>query len=238
MKKKSIVIVPTYNEILNIEKLIFLIMNVKNNFDVLVVDDNSPDKTYIKVSKLREKFENRLFLLLRKKKEGLGKAYLDGFNWAIKKKYQYIFQMDGDFSHDPLELDTMLKKLNSGSDVVIGSRYLNGINVINWPLSRIILSKGASYYVKLITGIPISDPTSGFVGYKSKVLNSISLDKIKFIGYAFQIELKYKSWKKGFSLDEHSIIFKNRVKGKSKMNGSIIWEAIYGVVKLKFLKNF
>ena len=238
MKKKSIVIVPTYNEISNIEKLIFLIMNVKNNFDVLVVDDNSPDKTYIKVSKLREKFENRLFLLLRKKKEGLGKAYLDGFNWAIKKKYQYIFQMDGDFSHDPLELDTMLKKLNSGSDVVIGSRYLNGINVINWPLSRIILSKGASYYVKLITGIPISDPTSGFVGYKSKVLNSISLDKIKFIGYAFQIELKYKSWKKGFSLDEHSIIFKNRVKGKSKMNGSIIWEAIYGVVKLKFLKNF
>ncbi len=238
MKKKSIVIVPTYNEILNIEKLIFLIMNVKNNFDVLVVDDNSPDKTYLKVTKLREEFNNKLFLLLRKKKEGLGKAYLDGFNWAIKKKYDYIFQMDGDFSHDPLELDPMLKKLNSGSDLVIGSRYLNGINVINWPLSRIILSKGASYYVKLITGIPISDPTSGFVGYKSKVLNSISLDKIKFIGYAFQIELKYKSWKKGFILDEHSIIFKNRVKGKSKMNSSIIWEAIYGVVKLKFLKNF
>jgi len=238
MKKKSIVIVPTYNEILNIEKLIFLIMNVKNNFDVLVVDDNSPDKTFDKVRKLREKFNNRLFLLLRKKKEGLGKAYLDGFNWAIKKKYDYIFQMDGDFSHDPLELDEMYKKINSGSDVVIGSRYLNGINVINWPLSRIILSKGASYYVKLITGIPISDPTSGFVGFKSKVLNSISLDKIKFIGYAFQIELKYKSWKKGFSLDEHSIIFKNRVKGKSKMNGSIIWEAIYGVLKLKFLKNF
>lgn len=238
MKKKSIVIVPTYNEILNIEKLIFLIMNVKNNFDVLVVDDNSPDKTFVKVSKLREKFNNRLFLLLRKKKEGLGKAYLDGFNWAIKKKYDYIFQMDGDFSHDPLELDAMYKKINSGIDVVIGSRYLNGINVINWPLSRIILSKGASYYVKLITGIPISDPTSGFVGFKSKVLNSISLDKIKFIGYAFQIELKYKSWKKGFSLDEHSIIFKNRVKGKSKMNGSIIWEAIYGVLKLKFLKNF
>lgn len=238
MKKKSIVIVPTYNEILNIEKLIFSIMNVKNNFDVLVVDDNSPDKTFVKVSKLREKFNNRLFLLLRKKKEGLGKAYLEGFNWAIKKKYDYIFQMDGDFSHDPLELDAMYKKINSGSDVVIGSRYLNGINVINWPLSRIILSKGASYYVKLITGIPISDPTSGFVGFKSKVLNSISLDKIKFIGYAFQIELKYKSWKKGFSLDEHSIIFKNRVKGKSKMNGSIIWEAIYGVLKLKFLKNF
>ena len=238
MKKKSIVIVPTYNEILNIEKLIFLIMNVKNNFDVLVVDDNSPDQTFIKVSKLREKFKNRLFLLLRKKKEGLGKAYLDGFNWAIKKKYDYIFQMDGDFSHDPLELDSMSKKLNSGSDVIIGSRYLNGINVINWPLSRIILSKGASYYVKLITGIPISDPTSGFVGYKSKVLDSICLDKIKFIGYAFQIELKYKSWKKGFILDEHSIIFKNRVKGKSKMNSSIIWEAIYGVVKLKFLKNF
>ena len=238
MKKKSIVIVPTYNEILNIEKLIFLIMNVKNNFDVLVVDDNSPDKTFVKVSKLREKFNNRLFLLLRKKKEGLGKAYLDGFNWAIKKKYDYIFQMDGDFSHDPLELNPMLKKLNSGIDVAVGSRYLNGINVINWPLSRIILSKGASYYVKLITGIPISDPTSGFVGFKSKVLNSISLDKIKFIGYAFQIELKYKSWKKGFSLDEHSIIFKNRVKGKSKMNGSIIWEAIYGVLKLKFLKNF
>ena len=140
MKKKSIVIVPTYNEILNIEKLIFSIMNVKNNFDVLVVDDNSPDKTFVKVSKLREKFNNRLFLLLRKKKEGLGKAYLEGFNWAIKKKYDYIFQMDGDFSHDPLELDAMYKKINSGSDVVIGSRYLNGINVINWPLSRIILS--------------------------------------------------------------------------------------------------
>ena len=238
MKKKSIVIVPTYNEILNIEKLIFLIMNIKNNFDVLVVDDNSPDKTFVKVDQLKKKLKNRLFLLLRAKKEGLGKAYLDGFNWAIKKKYDYIFQMDGDFSHDPFELDAMLKKLNSGSDVVIGSRYLNGINVIDWPLSRIILSKVASYYVKLITGIPISDPTSGFVGFNLKVLNSISLDKIKFIGYAFQIELKYKSWKKGFRLDEHSIIFKNRQKGSSKMNSSIIWEAIYGVIKLKFLKNF
>lgn len=209
-------------------------MKDKNNFDVLVVDDNSPDKTFMKVSELKEKFKSRLFLLIREKKEGLGKAYIAGFNWALKKKYDYIFQMDGDFSHDPLELDPMLKKLNFGSDVVIGSRYLNGINVINWPLSRIILSKGASYYVKLITGIPISDPTSGFVGYKSKVLNSISLNKIKFIGYAFQIELKYKSWKKGFRLEEHSIIFKNRVKGKSKMNSSIIWEAIYGVIKLKF----
>ena len=160
----------------------------------------------------------------------------DVFKYKPEKKFDYIFQMDGDLSHDPNDLDKMLDKLKSGIDVIIGSRYINGINVINWPLNRILLSKAASFYVKLVTGLPIKDPTSGFVGFRSEVLESILLKKINFIGYAFQIELKYKSWKKGFSLEEYSIIFKNREKGTSKMNSSIIWEAVYGVIKLRLNK--
>ena len=233
--ESSIVVIPTYDEIENIEKLIRIILNLDCKFDILVVDDSSPDKTANKVKELIPIFEKRLFLKVRKRKEGLGKAYIDGFNWALEKKYDFIFQMDADLSHNPENLIQMLFKLKNGSDVIIGSRYIKGTNVVNWPLSRILLSKFASFYVNTITGMPIKDPTSGYVGFRRDVLKSISLEKIKFVGYAFQIELKYKAWIKDYLIEEHSIIFKNRERGFSKMNSSIIWEAIYGVIILRIL---
>ena len=233
--ESSIVVIPTYNEFENIEKLIRIILNLDCKFDILVVDDSSPDKTANKVKELIPIFEKRLFLKVRKRKEGLGKAYIDGFNWALEKKYDFIFQMDADLSHNPENLIEMLFKLKNGSDVIIGSRYIKGTNVVNWPLSRILLSKFASFYVNTITGMPIKDPTSGYVGFRRDVLKSISLEKIKFVGYAFQIELKYKAWIKDYLIEEHSIIFKNRERGFSKMNSSIIWEAIYGVIILRIL---
>lgn len=233
--ESSIVVIPTYDEIENIEKLIRIILNLDCKFDILVVDDSSPDKTANKVKELIPIFEKRLFLKVRKLKEGLGKAYIDGFNWALEKKYDFIFQMDADFSHNPENLIEMLFKLKNGIDVIIGSRYIKGTNVVNWPLSRILLSKFASFYVNTITGMPIKDPTSGYVGFRRDVLKSISLEKIKFVGYAFQIELKYKAWIKNYLIEEHSIIFKNRERGFSKMNSSIIWEAIYGVIILRIL---
>ena len=233
--ESSIVVIPTYDEIENIEKLIRIILNLDCKFDILVVDDSSPDKTANKVKELIPIFEKRLFLKVRKIKEGLGKAYIDGFNWALEKKYDFIFQMDADFSHNPENLIEMLFKLKNGSEVIIGSRYIKGTNVVNWPLSRILLSKFASFYVNIITGMPIKDPTSGYVGFRKDVLKSISLEKIKFVGYAFQIELKYKAWIKDYLIEEHSIIFKNRERGFSKMNSSIIWEAIYGVIILRIL---
>lgn len=233
--ESSIVVIPTYDEIENIEKLIRIILNLGCKFDILVVDDSSPDKTANKVKELIPIFEKRLFLKVRKRKEGLGKAYIDGFNWALEKKYDFIFQMDADFSHNPENLIEMLFKLKNGGEVIIGSRYVKGTNVVNWPLSRILLSKFASFYVNTITGMPIKDPTSGYVGFRRDVLKSISLEKIKFVGYAFQIELKYKAWIKDYLIEEHSIIFKNRERGFSKMNSSIIWEAIYGVIILRIL---
>ena len=233
--ESSIVVIPTYDEIENIEKLIRIILDLDCKFDILVVDDSSPDKTANKVKELIPIFEKRLFLKVRKRKEGLGKAYIDGFNWALEKKYDFIFQMDADFSHNPENLIEMLFKLKNGGEVIIGSRYVKGTNVVNWPLSRILLSKFASFYVNTITGMPIKDPTSGYVGFRRDVLKSISLEKIKFVGYAFQIELKYKAWIKNYLIEEHSIIFKNRERGFSKMNSSIIWEAIYGVIILRIL---
>lgn len=233
--ESSIVVIPTYDEIENIEKLIRIILDLDCKFDILVVDDSSPDKTANKVKELIPIFKNRLFLKVRKRKKGLGKAYIDGFNWALEKKYDFIFQMDADLSHNPENLIEMLFKLKNGIDVIIGSRYIKGTNVVNWPLSRILLSKFASFYVKTITGMPIKDPTSGYVGFRRDVLKSISLEKIKFVGYAFQIELKYKAWIKDYLIEEHSIIFKNRERGFSKMNSSIIWEAIYGVIILRIL---
>ena len=233
--ESSIVVIPTYDEIENIEKLIRIILDLDCKFDILVVDDSSPDKTANKVKELIPIFKNRLFLKVRKRKKGLGKAYIDGFNWALEKKYDFIFQMDADLSHNPENLIEMLFKLKNGSDVIIGSRYIKGTNVVNWPLSRILLSKFASFYVNIITGMPIKDPTSGYVGFRKDVLKSISLEKIKFVGYAFQIELKYKAWIKNYLIEEHSIIFKNRERGFSKMNSSIIWEAIYGVIILRIL---
>jgi len=205
--------------------------------DVLVVDDQSPDGTADQVLSMMEQFPERLFLESRSDKKGLGTAYVHGFKWALRRNYQYVFEMDADFSHNPQELVPMLLLLKDQADLVVGSRYVKGVNVVNWPLGRVLLSYFASFYVRLITAMPIKDATAGFVGYRRHVLEAIALDQIKFVGYAFQIELKYKAWLKKFKLIEHPIIFTNRVKGKSKMNGSIIWEALFGVLFLRIFKN-
>ena len=233
----SLVIIPTYNEVDNIERIVKRVF-LEESFDILVVDDSSPDGTADKVIKLQRHFKDRLFIEDNHKKRGIGKAYLIGFQWALKRKYNYIFQIDADLSHDPKELPKMLDNLKNNVDVIIGSRYVDGINVVNWPLSRILLSYFASLYVRILTFMPVKDPTSGFVGYKSSVLNSLSNSKIRFSGYAFQIEMKFKSWKKKFILKEHPIVFVNRTDGISKMNGDIIWEAFFGVFILIFESIF
>ena len=235
--KKTLVIIPTYNEIENIESLIHQVFQIKIDLNILVVDDNSPDGTGDKVQNLINKYSKKLFLLRRKQKEGLGAAYVEGFLWAIKYNYDFIFEMDADFSHNPSELFPMLELLNSNVDVVVGSRYIKGFNVVNWPLTRIIISYLASLYVRLITLMPVKDPTAGFVGYKRDVLISINLEQIKFVGYAFQIEMKYKSWLNGFTIQEYPIVFINRKYGKSKMDKSIIWEALRGVIYLRLNKK-
>ena len=230
--KKALVIIPTYNEAENIKKVIEASIRDKT-FDVLVVDDSSPDGTSSIVKEVIKSYPKKIFLEVRKNKDGLGRAYVHGFKWAIKKKYDYIFEMDADFSHNPSELITMLEYLKKGNDMVIGSRYIKGINVVNWPLGRILLSYLASVYVRVITSMPIKDPTAGFVGYKREVLEAIALDKVKFVGYAFQVEMKYKTWRKKFSYIEHPIIFTNRTLGFSKMDGRIIWEGLLGVLILR-----
>ena len=235
--ENTLIIIPTYNEIENIESIIEAVFSSVLPWDVLVVDDQSPDGTADQVLKMMKKFPKRLFLESRADKKGLGTAYVHGFHWALRRKYSYIFEMDADFSHNPKELSSMMALLKNQADLVVGSRYIKGVNVVNWPLGRILLSYFASFYVRLITGMPIKDATAGFVGYKRQVLEAIDLDQIKFVGYAFQIELKYKAWLKNFKLIEHPIIFTNRVKGKSKMNGSIICEALFGVLFLRFFKK-
>lgn len=235
----AVVIIPTYNEIENIEAIIRAVFSQEKRFHVLVVDDNSPDKTADKVKALQQEFSNQLFLLERKEKNGLGSAYISGFKWSLEKSYQYIFEMDADFSHNP---DDLIKLYNAcasdGSDISVGSRYVKGITVVNWPMSRILLSYGASRYVRWITRMKVKDSTAGFVCYKRVVLETINLDKIKFVGYAFQIEMKFKAYKKGFKIVEIPVIFKDRTKGKSKMSGSIISEAIFGVISLKLKSLF
>lgn len=229
----SLVIIPTYNEIENIEAIIKAVFALKKDFDVLIVDDNSPDRTADRVEQLQEDFKGRLFLEIRKEKAGLGTAYIHGFKWALKRDYLYIFEMDADFSHRPSDLQRLYRACLNGADVAVGSRYKKGVNVVNWPLYRVLLSYGASFYVKLITGMQIHDPTAGFVCYKRKVLETINLDAIKFIGYAFQIEMKFRAYLKKFKIEEVSIIFTDREKGKSKMSTAIIWEAIFGVFSMK-----
>ena len=235
---QSLVIIPTYNESENISSLILKIFEEIPKIHILVVDDNSPDKTYEIVEKLSKNFNHKLFLEIRSNKNGLGEAYKHGFKWALNKNYEYIFQMDADFSHDPIELSKMMNYFEDNYDLVVGSRYIDGINVVNWPLNRILLSVLAAYYVRLITWMPIKDPTAGFVGYRKKVLQSINLKRIRSIGYAFQIEMKYISWRQKFKLKEHPIIFKNREKGVSKMGSKIIFEAILAVPLLRLRRFF
>ena len=233
----TLIVIPTFNERENINPLLKSIFSQKIAVDVLILDDNSPDGTKKVVLENKKKYKDRLHLINREKKEGLGKAYIEGFKWALKKKYNKIIQMDADLSHPPDKLIDIFNELEL-YDYVIGSRYINGIRVLNWPLNRIILSIGASWYVNLITRLPIKDPTAGFVGYNRTSLLSLNLDKIMFVGYAFQIEMKFKLWKLGFNFKEIPITFKNRIKGESKMNSSIISEAIFGVIIIKFKSLF
>ena len=235
--KDVLIIIPTYNEIENIENIIISTFQLYSDISILIVDDNSPDLTYKKVQELELKFSKQLFLLKRLKKDGLGTAYVEGFKWALKNKFNYVFEMDADLSHNPKDIKRILEPmLINDYDMSIGSRYIKGINVVNWPLSRIILSYTASIYVRIITKMKIQDSTSGYVCYKKTVLESINLDTIKFSGYAFQIEMKYKAYLKNFKIIEVPIIFTDRKYGVSKLNGSIISEAIIGVLSMR-IKN-
>ena len=235
----AIVIIPTYNEIENIETIIRAVFSQEKGFHVLVVDDNSPDLTALKVKELQDEFPKQLFLLNRQNKTGLGTAYIDGFKWCLNLHYNYIFEMDADFSHNPKDLIKLYNACDvDGADVSIGSRYIDGVNVVNWPLGRVLLSYGASMYVRLITRMKIHDTTAGFVCYKRKVLETIDLDNVKFVGYAFQIEMKFKSYLNKFKIVEIPVIFTDRTKGKSKMSGSIISEAIFGVLNMKIKSLF
>lgn len=230
----ALIIIPTYNEKENIENIIRAIFALEKAFDILIVDDNSPDGTNEIVKKLQSEFPNKLFLEIRKEKNGLGTAYIHGFKWALEKKYEYIIEMDADFSHNPNDLIRLYNACaEEGADVSIGSRYSKGVNVVNWSIKRVLLSYFASRYVRIVTGIPVHDTTAGFVCYKRKVLETIKLNKIKFVGYAFQIEMKFKAWKHGFNIKEVSVIFTDRTLGESKMNGSIVGEALFGVIKMR-----
>jgi dolichol-phosphate mannosyltransferase len=231
----KIILIPTYNEIENIEKIIRKVFSLPEPFHILVIDDGSPDGTAHKVKKLQNEFTDQLFILERNGKQGLGKAYIAGFKWSIERKYDFIFEMDADFSHNPDDLIQLYDACkNNGADVSVGSRYVKGGKVVNWPFNRIFISYGASVYVRLITWMPVKDCTAGFVCYKREVLEAIDLDKIKFIGYAFQIEMKYTAWRKGFKIKEVPITFVDRTEGVSKMSKGIVKEAILGVWKMKF----
>lgn len=234
---ESLVIIPTYNELENVEQVIRKVFALQNSFHILIVDDNSPDGTPAVVQGLQQEFPG-LFLEVRKEKNGLGKAYTHGFRWALNKPYNYIFEMDADLSHNPEDLPRLLESLKGGSDVAIGSRYSHGVNVLNWPMARVLLSFIASKYARFVTGLPVHDATAGFVGYKRKVLESLDLNQIKFKGYGFQIEMKYKAWKKGFELAEVPIIFTNRVAGESKINSNIMGEAVFGILMLRIRSIF
>lgn len=239
MKSDSIVIIPTYNEKENIEKIIRRVFSYEKDFNILVVDDNSPDGTGTIVKSLMNEFPERLYILERTEKQGLGLAYIAGFKWSLQHSYEYIFEMDADFSHNP---DDLIRLYNAcaldGADVAVGSRYVTGVNVVNWPMKRVLLSYFASKYVRFITRMPLRDATAGFVCYKSKVLQALDLDAIQFKGYAFQIEMKFKIWDMKFSVVEVPIIFTDRKEGTSKMNGGIIKEAAFGVIKLKIQSWF
>ncbi len=230
----SIVIIPTYNEIENIENIIRAVLGLEKDFHVLIIDDGSPDGTAGIVKQMQEEFPERLFLIEREGKLGLGTAYICGFKWSIEQGYDFIFEMDADFSHNPDDLPRLYAAcVEQGADVAVGSRYCGGVNVVNWPLGRVLMSYFASVYVRMITGMNVRDTTAGFKCYKRTVLETIELDKVRFKGYAFQIEMKYTSHKCGFQILEVPIVFINRVHGTSKMDSSIFGEALFGVLKLK-----
>jgi dolichol-phosphate mannosyltransferase len=236
-----IVIIPTYNEIENIQAIIEKVLGLKPDFHVLIVDDGSPDGTASEVKRLQNLHPDQVFLLERKGKLGLGTAYIAGFRWALEKAYEFIFEMDADFSHNPEDLVRLFEACSVGNqpaDMAIGSRYINGVNVVNWPMGRVLMSYFAGFYVRFITGMPVQDATAGFVCYRRKVLETIDLDQIKFIGYAFQVEMKFSTWKFGFNLQEVPIIFTDRTKGTSKMSANIFKEAIFGVIQLKINSLF
>lgn len=231
---KKLVIIPTYNEKENIEKIVRATLALPQDFDVLVVDDSSPDGTVEIVKELITLFPERIFLEVRQIKDGLGRAYVHGFKWALAHGYDYIFEMDADFSHNPNDLPKLLKACQEGADMAVGSRYSQGVNVVNWPMHRVLLSYFASKYVRLITQLPLHDTTAGFVCYTRKALESLDLNQIEFKGYGFQIEMKYKIWKKGLKIVEVPIIFTDRTLGESKISNSIIKEGFLGVIKLKY----
>ena len=238
----SVIIIPTYNERENVEKMIRKVFSLPKDFHVLIIDDGSPDGTAEIVRTLFPEFPGRLFLEERKGKLGLGTAYIHGFNWSLQRSYEYIFEMDCDFSHNPDDLIHLYEACaTAGADLSIGSRYIRGANVVNWPLGRVIMSYYASVYVRVITGIPVMDTTAGFVCYRRNVLQTIRLDQIRFIGYAFQIEMKFTAWKHGFKITEVPIIFTDRTEGTSKMSKGIFKEAILGVLQMKwksFFRNY
>ncbi|WP_099465352.1 MULTISPECIES: polyprenol monophosphomannose synthase [Parabacteroides] len=235
----SIVIIPTYNEKENVENIIRAVFGLEKEFNILIIDDGSPDGTADIVKGLQSEFSERLFLVERQGKQGLGTAYICGFKWAIEHKYNFVFEMDADFSHNPNDLPKLYAACTGqGADVAVGSRYCNGVNVVNWPLGRVLMSYYASVYVRFVTGMKVQDTTAGFKCYRREVLETIELDKIHFKGYAFQIEMKFTAYKCGFKIIEVPIIFINRVLGVSKMNSSIFGEALFGVLKLKWWSFF
>ena len=230
----SLVIIPTYNEKENIEDILGVVFNLPKEFHVLIIEDNSPDGTADIVKRLqKEKYEGKLHIVERKGKLGLGTAYLTGFKWGIERKYDYIFEMDADFSHPPEKLLALYDACKNGADLAIGSRYKSGVNVVNWPMGRVLMSYFASVYVRVVTGMKIMDTTAGFKCYRRNTLETIPLDKIKLRGYAFQIEMKFTTWKYGFEIAEVPIVFTDRQKGTSKMSGGIFNEAVWGVIKMK-----
>ena len=235
----KLIIIPTYNEKENIEKIILKVFSLDVDFDILIVDDGSPDGTANIVKEIQKSYPKKLHIVERTGKLGLGTAYIFGFKWALKNNYDYIFEMDADFSHDPDDLIRLYKACNEEKgDVAIGSRYIKGVNIVNWPMSRLLMSFFASKYVKIITGMPIHDSTAGFKCYKRSVLEKINLEKIQFVGYAFQIEMKFTAWKYGFNVVEVPVIFTDRQEGASKMSGGIFFEAFFGVMQMKIKSYF
>ena len=231
---ENLVIIPTYKEKENIERIIRYVFNLPMAFDILIIDDNSPDGTADIVKGLMNEFPDKLFMIQRAGKLGLGTAYITGFKWALERDYQYVFEMDADFSHDPADLTRLYQACKDGADMSVGSRYCKGVNVVNWPMSRVLMSWGASRYVRFILRVPLHDTTAGFVCYSRKVLETIDLNSVKMKGYGFQIEMKYTAYRLGFKIAEVSVIFKDRTEGKSKMSSGIFGEAFWGVIKLRF----